>query len=81
MRGLVFQRDRGKCALCPTEIEWRGGEWEMDHIIPVIEGGGLCGLDGYRTLCRPCHKSESAALAQRRAQNRQDSKRPLLVEH
>lgn len=34
--------------------------WEMDHIIPVIEGGGLCGLDNLRTLCLPCHKSRKA---------------------
>ena len=41
--------------------------WEMDHIIPVVEGGGFCGLDGLRTLCVPCHKRATAALAARRA--------------
>lgn len=41
--------------------------WEMDHIIPVSEGGGLCGLDNLRTLCVPCHKAETAALAKKRA--------------
>lgn len=44
--------------------------WEADHIVPVVEGGGCCGLDGYRTLCIPCHKRESAALAARRAESR-----------
>lgn len=29
--------------------------WEMDHIVPVSEGGGLCGLENLRTLCLPCH--------------------------
>lgn len=41
--------------------------WEADHEKPVVEGGGLCELDGYRTLCVPCHKSASAFLAKRRA--------------
>ncbi len=40
--------------------------WQADHIVPVIEGGGLCGLDGYQTLCVPCHKRDTAALARRR---------------
>ncbi len=41
--------------------------WEADHVLPVVEGGGACGLDGLRTLCLPCHRGESAALAARRA--------------
>lgn len=44
--------------------------WEADHIVPVIEGGGGCGLDNYRTLCVPCHKKETADLARRRAEQR-----------
>jgi 5-methylcytosine-specific restriction enzyme A len=43
--------------------EW----WDMDHIVPVIEGGGGCGLENLRTLCIPCHKKETASLAARRA--------------
>jgi hypothetical protein len=30
--------------------------WEADHIIPVSQGGGCCGLENYRTLCLRCHK-------------------------
>ena len=41
--------------------------WEADHIIPVCEGGGCCGLDNYQTLCLRCHKEDSARLAKRRA--------------
>lgn len=43
---------------------------EADHIVPVVEGGGCCGLENYRTLCVPCHKAETAALAARRARAR-----------
>jgi 5-methylcytosine-specific restriction protein A len=34
-----------------------GGLWDADHIIPVKDGGGLCGLDNLRTLCISCHKN------------------------
>ncbi|KAJ1813441.1 hypothetical protein LPJ56_005163 [Coemansia sp. RSA 2599] len=32
--------------------------WEAAHVIDVKHGGGLCGLDGYNTLCVPCHNEE-----------------------
>lgn len=44
--------------------------WEADHIVPVSEGGALCGLEGLRTLCLPCHKKESARLAGRRGRKK-----------
>lgn len=36
---------------------WRRARprWEADHIVPVADGGGECGLENYRLLCRPCH--------------------------
>lgn len=40
--------------------------WEADHITPVCEGGGCCGLENYRTLCSECHKRETIKLATRR---------------
>jgi 5-methylcytosine-specific restriction protein A len=39
--------------------------WDADHITPVIEGGGECGLENFRTLCIPCHKKETAELRRR----------------
>lgn len=36
-----------------------GGLWDADHIIPVREGGGSCGLDNIQTLCIPCHKHKT----------------------
>jgi len=45
--------------------------WEADHIVPVSEGGGACGLDNYRTLCLPCHKAETKLLKTRLAKNKQ----------
>lgn len=63
VRVCVRQRDHGICAECGT----RADKWEADHIVPVVEGGGLCGLDGYRTLCIPCHKRVTAELRARLA--------------
>ena len=34
--------------------------WEMDHIVPVAEGGGGCGLENLRTLCWACHRKVTA---------------------
>ena len=39
-----------------------GDFWQADHIIPVAEGGGSCGLDNLRTLCTPCHQNETERL-------------------
>ena len=41
--------------------------WDMDHIVPVSEGGGGCGLDNLRTLCLWCHRRETVALKRRLA--------------
>lgn len=40
--------------------------WDIDHIVPVVEGGGQCGLENLRTLCHPCHKQVTRELAARR---------------
>lgn len=52
--------------------------YEIDHIIPVSEGGGCCGLENLRTLCFVCHRKETAKLRKRLAELRRDSNRPLL---
>lgn len=51
--------------------------WDADHIVPVVEGGGGCGLDNYRTLCVTCHRRETSDLATRRAERRR-AQRPLF---
>lgn len=79
MRRKVAKRDKGVCAVCgldtaalPSPRTWGtvAHRWEADHIVPVSEGGGLCGLDGYRTLCaglgtNGCHGKVSGELRKR----------------
>lgn len=44
--------------------------WDMDHIVPVVEGGGECGMDNYRTLCIWCHKEITGDLLRHLPRNR-----------
>jgi hypothetical protein len=39
--------------------------WQADHIFAVAEGGGSTGLDNLRTLCTPCHSTETEQLLAR----------------
>lgn len=84
----VFERDRGVCSKCHIDVfastgrrpraRGTGDLWQADHIKAVVEGGGECGLDNYRTLCTACHKSETADLAARRARARKVKKQPTV---
>ncbi len=51
-----------------------GTLWEADHILPRVLGGGN-ELSNLRTLCRPCHKRETARLAAERAAARRAANR------
>ncbi len=34
-------------------------------MVAVVEGGGECDLENYRTLCVPCHREVTADLRER----------------
>jgi 5-methylcytosine-specific restriction endonuclease McrA len=53
--------------------------WEADHIVPVVEGGGACGLENYRTLCYWCHKLVTKAMHARRALERRQQKHAAQI--
>jgi 5-methylcytosine-specific restriction enzyme A len=48
--------------------------WAADHIVPVVEGGGECGLENIRTLCLGCHAEVTKQLRERlkRAKRKQE---------
>lgn len=61
----------------PCRKGWTAGRktaWDADHILEVVNGGGLCGLENYQTLCHPCHKAKTAKLARERADQRRREK-------
>lgn len=65
IRAALLARDGGVCRACGVECGPK--EWQADHIVPVHQGGGGCGLDGFQTLCRWCHTSKSGLEASARA--------------
>lgn len=84
----VAKRDDGVCAECRVDTvedlrtssffkpTWGRSlsRWHMDHIVPVVEGGGSCGLDNLRTLCVACHRRVTAELRARLAERRRQQK-------
>jgi hypothetical protein len=44
--------------------------WEAHHKLAVSEGGGMCGLENYETVCIWCHKKETKKLRGRLKQKR-----------
>lgn len=84
MRRAVERRDKGICAGCGCQcrIRWMSRKtyteqqlkdmprWQADHIVPVVEGGGLCGIENYRTLCTLCHKKATRELVKRLKESR-----------
>ena len=57
------------------------GLWDADHIQSIRDGGGLCGMDNYRTLCIPCHKEETKKLHKRMAEARRLGQDPKSIPH
>ncbi|HKX31058.1 MAG TPA: HNH endonuclease [Blastocatellia bacterium] len=51
--------------------------WAADHIVPVVEGGGECGLENLRTLCLGCH---AVATRQLRERLKRDSQPPAAAD-
>lgn len=88
LRLKTFERDHGICALCGVDsvaerrvkkARGTGRCWQADHIVPVVEGGGQCGLDNIRTLCHVCHLAMTAELAKRRAEKRAAAHRSMSL--
>jgi 5-methylcytosine-specific restriction endonuclease McrA len=81
LRSLVYERDVRDtplghlvpCARCHGEsplgpkTNWARVVREVDHTVPIVEGGHPFDLANLRSLCRPCHKIETAELRTRMA--------------
>ena len=55
----------GRQWLQEHKLVQRRSFWEAHHVVAVAEGGGLCGLDQFATVCVWCHHRETAALRKR----------------
>ena len=45
----------------------------LDHVRPVIDGGGSCGMENYRLLCPKCHTGITATFNRDRAARRRET--------
>lgn len=59
-KAFIFNRDNFTCQCC--KAQWPNGcvGIQVDHIIPIFEGGTNDRSNG-QTLCESCHKSKSAS--------------------
>jgi len=53
-RFLVFKRDGYRCRICRR----KGGELEVDHVVPVCRGGKNT-MDNLQTLCKRCNRGKA----------------------
>lgn len=66
-QGVVIQIQQ---ALAPWNFQawWkRKSFWDLEHIIPVADGGGECDLSNYQTLCIACHAKKTEEWRRKRA--------------
>ncbi|MEU3447240.1 HNH endonuclease [Streptomyces thermolilacinus] len=84
LKRRVTARDNGCCYLCGTEQpdpaaydEDDPTTWphELDHVIPISEGGSATSLDNLGLACTSCHETKSKAEAAR-ANARRHARRP-----
>lgn len=77
----VRRRHRGRGAtrkLRELGYKPRKSLWELDHIVPLVDGGGH-ELENLQTLCTPCHKEKTVReAAERRAVGREREEGDLL---
>ena len=50
VRRAIIERDGHRCVKCH-----KAGRLEVDHIIPVVQGGAWWDTEGLQSLCRSCH--------------------------
>ncbi len=60
---------------CCAECGCPDGNWEADHIIPLIDGGPHCPTNIQR-LCNSCHSKKSSFEARERASRRRSPSPP-----
>jgi hypothetical protein len=58
LRALVLTRDGSRCLMCGARASDLGVTLEVDHVVPVDEGGAD-DLDNLATLCRRCNRGKS----------------------
>jgi 5-methylcytosine-specific restriction protein A len=70
--GDMERRKRNEASFRSSNPDFfrRESLWDADHVVPVVDGGGGCGLENLRTLCLFCHRKVTAELVRKRAMER-----------
>lgn len=58
IRHALFEIDEGYCRNCGVFTE----DWQADHILSVVNGGGASDISNFQTLCLGCHKEKTKSL-------------------
>lgn len=66
LRAKLIKNRGSKCEKCDKDCSADTHELELDHIIALVNGGGMWNTDNLQLLCNQCHK-EKTALDIRRA--------------
>ena len=78
VRTQVLDRDGWECAKCGLEMVTGA---QVDHVVPVADGGSMWNRDNMQSLCAECHASKTAGdLRNRTAARRRklaEGMRPL----
>lgn len=78
LKRKVTKRDNGCCYLCGAESPDLDDEHaephELDHVIPISEGGARRSLDNLGLACTTCHDAKSKAEARRANQRRRKAR-------
>ena len=70
MRQRVLYRDNWTCGACGLHSPYGWNVFDVDHIVPVAEGGGEFDETNCRILCKSCHKRVTAEWHRGRARRR-----------
>lgn len=54
----IWRRDNGKCLYCGKKIEWRSGDFTLDHVIPRSLGG-TTDWSNIVSCCFSCNQEKS----------------------
>jgi 5-methylcytosine-specific restriction endonuclease McrA len=73
LRGKGMTRALRKRGFVP-----RRSLWELDHIVPLVDGGSH-DPSNLQTLCTPCHKKKTAQEARQRAVERSEASEEVAV--
>lgn len=66
IRAVKIAREARRAELEAKHGYGRGRWYEVDHVLPVCEGGGLLGPDNLRLICGACHAAATRELHGRR---------------